>query len=198
MARIAIIIGSTRKTRFADKPANWLLETASKRTDAEFELVDIRDFNIPFFDEPASNAWMPTSDENAVKWQKKIAEFDGFIFVTSEYNRSIPASLKNALDQAYNEWNKKPMAVMAYGAVGGAFAADHLRTIAIELQMAPIRFAVHVGGSEFFKVHPMGSNAEMSEIEGAILPGATAMLDNLVWWTNVLKKAREDDAAKAA
>ncbi len=198
MTRIGIIVGSTRKTRFADKPANWLYELASQRNDMDVELVDIRDYNLPFFDEAASNLWMPSSDPNAVAWQEKIAEFDGFIFVTSEYNRSIPASLKNALDQAYKEWVKKPAAIMAYGAVGGAFAADHLRTIAIELQMVPVRSAVHIGGSEFFKVHPMGANEPISAIEDSILPGAKTMLDSLAWWAELTKYGREEDARVAA
>ncbi|MEZ5810286.1 MAG: NAD(P)H-dependent oxidoreductase [Rhizobiaceae bacterium] len=199
MTRIGIIIGSTRETRFADKPANWLFELAGKRTDMEVELIDIRDFDLPFFNEPASNLWMPSSDPNAVRWQETIAGFDGFIFVTSEYNRSIPASLKNALDQAYKEWVKKPAAILAYGAVGGAFAADHLRTIAIELQMVPVRSAVHISGGDFFKVHPMGSNEPISAIEGSILAGAETMLDNLAWWAELTKKGRmADQVAEAA
>ena len=112
---------------------------------------------------------------------------------------SIPASLKNALDQAYKEWVKKPAAILAYGAVGGAFAADHLRTIAIELQMVPVRSAVHISGGDFFKVHPMGSNEPISAIEGSILAGAETMLDNLAWWAELTKKGRmADQVAEAA
>ncbi len=198
MIRIGIIISSTRDTRFADKPANWLFELARKRPDMEVELIDIRDFDLPFFNEPASNLWMPTSDPNAVRWQETIARFDGFVFVTSEYNRSIPASLKNALDQAYKEWVKKPAAILAYGAVGGAFAADHLRTIAIELQMVPVRSAVHIGGSDFFKVHPMGQNEPIASIEGSILQGANTMLDNLAWWAELTSQGRAADKKLAA
>jgi NAD(P)H-dependent FMN reductase len=198
MTRIAIIIASTRKTRFADKPAKWIFDLASARDDMEVELVDIRDFDLPFFNEAATNLWTPSTSPNAVRWQKKLAEFDGFVFVTSEYNRSVPASLKNALDQAYKEWVKKPMAVMAYGSVGGAFAADHLRTISIELQMVPIRFGVHVGGRDFMTVHPMGGNEPMSAIEDAILPSAKAMLENLVWWAELTKQGRQADAQAQA
>ena len=198
MPRIAVIIGSTRDTRFAEKPAQWIADFAKSRGDMEVEIVDIRDFDLPFFNEAASNFWMPSSDPNAVRWQNKIGEFDGYIFVTSEYNRSIPASLKNALDQAYKEWMKKPAAIVAYGGVGGAFAADHLRTIAIELQMVPVRGAVHIGGGEFMKVHPMGENKPMSEIEQVLTPGATAMLDSLLWWADLTKKGREQDLVKEA
>ncbi len=191
--KIAIIIGSTRDSRFAEKPANWVLEQGQKRDDLDFELVDIRDFNLPFFNEVASNAWVPTQDENAVAWQKKLDEFDGYVFVTSEYNRSIPASLKNALDQAYVEWNKKPGAVVSYGSVGGTRAAEHLRTIMIELQMAPVRAGVHIGGSEFMKVSPMGANGPISDIEDAIGASASAMFDGLAWWAEATRHGREQD-----
>ena len=188
--RVAVIIGSTRATRFADKPANWIFELARQRADWEVELVDIRDFELPFFNERATNLWMPSEDPRAVAWQAKLASFDAFIFVTAEYNRSVPASLKNALDQAYKEWVRKPAAIVAYGATGGARAAEHLRSIAIELQMVPIRFGVHIQGADFMKVHAMGENAPISAIEDHILPGAKAMLDDLDWWTRTTRAAR--------
>ena len=188
--KIALIIGSTRKTRFADKPAQWMLKQAQARDDMDVELVDLRDFDLPLFDEPATNAWMPSSDPRAVAWQNKMAEFDGYIFVASEYNHSVSGSLKNALDQAYVEWVRKPMTAIAYGSMGGARALEHLRGIAVELQMVPIRFAVHIGGGDFFKVHPMGSNAPIEDIEGALLPAAKAALDDLVWWAKATMAAK--------
>jgi NAD(P)H-dependent FMN reductase len=189
--KIALIIGSTRKTRFADIPAQWMLAQAQQRDDMTVELVDLRDFDLPLFDEMASNLWMPSSDPRAVAWQKKIAEFDGYIFVVAEYNRSITGALKNALDQAYVEWNRKPMTAIAYGAAGGTRALEHLRTIAVELQMAPTRNAVHLGMGDFFKVHPgMGGSGKMADVEANLLPSAKASLDDLVWWANALKAAR--------
>ncbi|MBP7240867.1 NAD(P)H-dependent oxidoreductase [Amaricoccus sp.] len=196
--RIAIIVGSTRDSRFADKPAQWIHDLAGRRNDWEVELVDLRDFDLPLFNEKTSNLWAPSEDARAVAWQQKLAGFDGFIFVTSEYNRSIPGSLKNALDQAYKEWVRKPAAVLGYGSVGAARAAEHLRTIAVELQMAPIRHGVHIGGSDFFKVHPMGQNAPIAEIEGNLLPAAQAMLEDLDWWTRATMAARAEDARAAA
>ena len=187
---IALIIGSTRAARFADKPAHWMLDVAKKRTDMSVELVDLRDYNLPLFNEMASNAWMPSQDEHAVKWQKKLAEFDGYIFVVAEYNRSVTGSLKNALDQAYVEWGHKPMGAIGYGGLGAARAIEHLRTIAIELQMVPVRNAVHIGGGEFMKVHPMGANAPIAEIEAAIAPAAKAMLDDVVWWAEATMAKR--------
>lgn len=188
--RIAVIIGSTRKTRFADKPAAWLMEKVMDHAELDFELVDLRDFDLPFFDEAASNAWVPSQDPRAVRWQETLAGFDGYLFIVAEYNRSITGALKNALDQAYKEWNRKPMAALAYGSMGGARALEHLRSSAIELQMVPLRNAVHIGGSEFFKVWTGGQNAPMSEIEGVLEGSLKSMLEELVWWTKATKAAR--------
>ncbi len=198
LPKIALIIGSTRQTRFADKPAQWLLKEAQKRTDMDIELVDLRDFDLPLFDEAASNAWMPSSDERAVKWQEKMAEFDGYIFVVAEYNRSITGALKNALDQAYTEWNRKPMSAIAYGAMGGTRALEHLRTIAVELQMVPTRNAVHIGGSDFFAAHPLGQNNEIDTIADHLMPSVEATLNDVVWWANATKAARNVTEERAA
>jgi NAD(P)H-dependent FMN reductase len=198
MLKIGIIISSTRDSRFADKPAEWIAEQAKQRDDLEIELIDIRDYNLPFFNEAASNLWMPSQDENAQRWQSKIGELDGFVFVVAEYNHSIPAALKNALDQAYVEWNRKPAAYLGYGGVGAARAVEHLRGINSELQMAPIRSAVHIGGGELMKIHPMGANGPMSEIEDILKPSVTAMLDDLTWWGNALKTARQQDQKESA
>ena len=189
--KIALIIGSTRKTRFADVPAQWMLKQAQARDDMKVELVDLRDYDLPLFNEMASNAWMPSSDANAVKWQQKLAEFDGYIFVVAEYNRSLTGSLKNALDQAYVEWNRKPFTAIAYGSVGGTRALEHLRSIAVELQMVSARNAVHLGGGDFFKVHPgMGGSGNMADVEANLLPAVKASLDDLVWWARATMAAR--------
>jgi NAD(P)H-dependent FMN reductase len=189
--KIAIIVSSTRPTRFADIPTAWIKAQAEARGDMDVEVVDLRDYPMPFFDEVASNAWAPTQNPVAVKWQKKIAEFDGYIFVVAEYNRSITGALKNALDQAYVEWAHKPAGVIAYGSVGGARATEHLRLIAVELQMVPTRNGVHIGGGEFAKVHPgFGGSGNLADIEGAIAPSAKAMLDDVVWWAKATKAAR--------
>lgn len=191
MLKIAVVISSTRETRFADKPAQWIFDLAKQRDDLEVELVDLRDFDLPFFNEPASDAWMPSSDENAVRWQNKVGEFDGYIFVTAEYNHSITGALKNALDQAYKGWVRKPAAYVGYGGVGAARAVEQLRLINVELQMVPVRAAVHIGGGEFMKVSPLGANGPMSDIEEVIAPSASGMLDELTWWGNALKTARD-------
>lgn len=192
--KIGIIISSTRQTRFADKPAQWILELAKQRPEIDTEIVDLRDFDLPFFDAPASDAWMPASDEKVIAWQKKVAELDGYIFVVAEYNRSITGALKNAIDQAYVGWTKKAAAYVAYGSVGGARAVEHLRNINVETQLVPVRAGVHIGGSDFFKVSPLGADEPMSAIEPIIGGSATEMLNQLIWWTNATKTAREADA----
>ena len=188
--RIGVIIGSTRDTRLADKPAQWLIEQARTRQDMDFELVDLRDYELPFFDEMASNLWMPSSDPKAVAWQSKVGEFDGYIVLTAEYNHSITGALKNALDQAYKEWNHKPMAAVGYGGVGAARAIEHLRGIAVELQMVPTRNAVHLGGGEFMKVSPLGQNGDMAEVDEVLQPSLNALLDELAWWAKATMAAR--------
>ena len=111
--KIAIVISTTRAARFGHKPAQWVQDIAAQRDDIETEIVDLRDFPMPFFDEVASNAWAPSQNPVAQRWQKKVAEFDGFIFVTAEYNHSMPAVLKNALDYAYRNGTRRPPALSA-------------------------------------------------------------------------------------
>jgi len=191
--RIAVIVGSTRPTRFADKPAQWILKQAQARGDMEVELVDLRDHPLPFFDEMASNMWMPSRNPEAVRWQQTIARYDGFIFVVAEYNRSITGVLKNALDQAYREWNRKPFTAIGYGGTGASRAIEHLRLISIELQMVSTHAAVHIGGADFMAVHPLGGlNKSIEDIEASLKGAATTALDELVWW------AKATMAAKAA
>ena len=196
--KIAVIISSTRPTRFGHLPAQWIADKVNERAELQAEIVDLRDFDLPFFDEMASNAWMPSANANAVKWQNKISEFDGYIFVVAEYNRSITGALKNALDQAYVNWNKKPFGAVGYGTVGGARAVEHLRTIGVELQMVPTRSAVHIGGADFAAVHPgFGGTKAISELEGSIGNSAKDMLDQIIWWGNATKAARANDATAA-
>ena len=194
---IAIIIGTTRKHRFADKPARWLHDIASQRDDMSFELVDLRDFDLPFFDEAGPIAFAPTTEPRALAWQERITGFDGYIFMTPEYNYSIPASLKNALDQAYVQWNRKPAAVFGYGGVGAARAVEALRNVFVALQMVPIGKAVHLAAGEFFKVSPLGADGPMDEVAEVLTPSVDAMLDDLSWWAQATRNARRADSETA-
>src|SRR4029453_10318331 len=134
--KIAIVISTTRAARFGHKPAQWLRDIAGERDDMEIEIVDLRDFPMPFFDEVASNAWVPSQNAVAQRGKKKVAGFDGYIFVTAEYNHGIPAVLKNALDYAYPEWNKKAAAFVGYGSGGGAGAHAQIRLFSPACQRA--------------------------------------------------------------
>jgi NAD(P)H-dependent FMN reductase len=194
--KIGIIIGSVREGRFADHPAQWILNLAHGRGAFEVELIDLRDYALPIFSEALAPAWGPSVEPDALRWQKKVAELDGYIFVAAEYNRGPSASLKNALDYAYNEWNNKPVAFVAYGAVGGARAVEQLRLSTIELQMAPIRTGVHIPWPVYMEV-TNGKN--LSDFD-FLNDDATELLDQLAWWTNALKDARDKDrmAAQAA
>src|SRR6266702_2093521 len=193
--KIAVIVGTTRAARFGHKPAQWIADIASQRDDMVVEVLDLREYPLPFFDEVASNAWAPSQNEVAQRWQRKVAEFDGYIFVSAEYNRGVPAVLKNALDYAYPEWNKKPAAFVGYGSVGAARAIEQLRLIAVELQMAPTRTGVHIQGADFMAVWKGGK--EITELT-YLQQNATDMLDQLVWWANALKAARDRPAIAAA
>jgi NAD(P)H-dependent FMN reductase len=196
--RIAIIIGSTRPTRFADKPTQWIYKQAQARGDIDVELVDLRDHALPFFDEMASNMWVPSKNPEAIRWQQTVGRFDGYIFVVSEYNHSLTGVLKNALDQAYKEWNRKPFTAIGYGSVGAARAIEHLRGVGIELQMVSTRGAIHISGGDFMTVHPRGPNKPIEEIEARLLPAAKTALDELVWWAKATMAARAADRQDAA
>lgn len=192
--RIAVIIGSTRPTRFADAPAQWILKQAQARGDMEVELIDLRDHPLPFFDEMASNMWMPSRNPEAIRWQETVGRFNGYIFVVAEYNHSITGVLKNALDQAYKEWNRKPFTAIGYGGIGAARAVEHLRGIGVELQMVSTHAAVYIGGSDFFAVHPAFGNKPIEDIEASLLPSAKTALDELLWWAKATMAAKALEA----
>jgi NAD(P)H-dependent FMN reductase len=191
---IALIVGSTRPARFADTPAQWMLKQAQARDDMDVELVDLRDHPMPFFAEAMSNLWAPSEDPEAVRWQQTIGRYDGYIFVVAEYNHSITGVLKNALDQAYKEWNRKPFTAIGYGGTGATRAVEHLRGIGVELQMVSTKSAVHIGGGDFMAIHPYFGKQPIETIEANLIPSATAALDELIWWAKATMAARGDGA----
>src|SRR2546421_11198424 len=136
---MGIIRGSTRPKRNGEQVARWVLEVASRRHDADFELVDLRDYPLPHLDEPLPPSMGQYQNEHTRQWADKIGSFDGFVIVTPEYNHGTSGVLKNAIDFLYAEWNNKSVGFVSYGAVGGARAAEHLRLVAAELQMADVR-----------------------------------------------------------
>jgi NAD(P)H-dependent FMN reductase len=186
--RIGIIVGSTREGRFGNKPARWIHEIARQRSNLDVELIDLRDHPLPFFDEPMSPAWAPVKNEAALRWADKLATLDGLIVVTPEYNHGPSAVLKNAFDYAYQEFGRKPIGFVGYGGVGAARAVEQLRLVATELQMAPVRNAVHIGMVEFLGIWQQGKSFE--DFPHLAL-AANGLLDDIAWWAKALKTARE-------
>jgi NAD(P)H-dependent FMN reductase len=188
LPKIGIILSTTRQGRFADKPAAWLQSITAERTDMSFELIDLRDYPLPMFDWPASPARKPIDIPELGPWRAKIDSLDGYIFITAEYNHSVPAVLKNAMDHLYAEWVRKPAAYVGYGNTGGARAVEHLRNICVELHMAPMRIGVHIGRDPLIAI--LADGKSLSDFPYLAIQ-AKAMLDDLSWWTSILKAGRE-------
>lgn len=189
---IKVITGSTREGRFSDKAATWITEEIKKQDGVVVEMIDLRDYEMPFFNEAVSPSFKTKSygNEAVVRFTKKISEGDAFIMVTPEYNHSTSSVLKNAIDWVGPEWNNKSVAFVSYGSVGGARAVEHLRLIAVELQMAPIREAIHINGEQYFPVI-MGGGDPLKLLAG-YGDKAQSMISQLLWWAKALKTAREN------
>lgn len=185
-SKIKVIVGSVREKRFAMQPAEWIAAEAQNIPDFDVELLDLKDYPMPFFEESVTPTRLtePYKHPVVAKWTKKIEEADGFIIVTAEYNHGYTAVLKNALDYVYKEWNSKPVAFVGYGSVGGARAVEQLRQVAVELQMTPIRNAVHI--VEYWNMLDDKGNLKTESLSSA----AGVMIEQLVWWTKALKSAR--------
>lgn len=202
--KIKIIIGSTRQNRFSEKPAQWIFEEAKKLEGVEAELLDLRDYPLPFFDEPVPPSMFEMTkheykNEAAKKWTSKIAEADGFVIVTAEYNHGYTAVLKNALDYVYKEWNRKPIGFVSYGSAVGARSVEQLRQVAVELQMAPIRHSVHIPTDIFMAAMTGQGPSDPQEMFAPIRKTPMGdrvqiFFDDLLWWTKALKTARTENA----
>jgi NAD(P)H-dependent FMN reductase len=190
MTVISVIVGSTREGRFSEKPAKWIFRHLKKREGVDARLLDLRDFSMPFFDQPATPATPgrpPFENKVVQKWTTAIAQSDGFVFVTPEYNYGTSAVLKNAIDWVYPEWHRKAACFVSWGSAMGARAVQQLRETAIELQLAPIRSSVHIPVATLW-AHYTGGDVEARLAELEMFAGA--MIDDLLWWTAALKTAR--------
>ncbi|MBI2268527.1 MAG: NAD(P)H-dependent oxidoreductase [Candidatus Blackburnbacteria bacterium] len=187
---IKVIVGSTREARFSDKAAAWITQEIRKQKEVGAEILDLRDYDMPFYNEPVSPSYKqePFKNEAVSRFTKKIGEGDAFVVVTPEYNHGTSGVLKNAMDWVYPEWNNKPVAFVSYGSVGGARAVEQLRLNAIELQMAPIRQAVHI--PQHWTLLDEKGNLKKGTL-GSFTESAEAMLTQLIWWTKALKNARK-------
>ncbi|GAA0898105.1 NADPH-dependent FMN reductase [Virgisporangium aurantiacum] len=185
MTRIAIIVGSSRPGRYSRQVADWVYEEAAKRTDAEFAVVDLADHPLPHLDEPIPASAGSYANEHSRAWSRVIDAFDGYVFVTPEYNHSTSGVLKNAIDYLYAEWNNKAAGFVSYGVVGDARAVEHLRLIAAELQLATVRSQVALSFYTDF------------ENFTTITPGRhqfdalTATLDQVIAWSDALSTLRK-------
>ncbi|WP_067703804.1 NADPH-dependent FMN reductase [Nocardia jejuensis] len=184
MTRIAIILGSTRPKRNGPQVARWVLEAASARTDAEFELIDLRDHPLPHLDEAVAPMFGPSVNEHTRAWAERIAPFDGYVIVTPEYNYSVPGVLKNALDHLFAEWGNKAVGFVSYGAGGGIRAVEHLRSICTALGMADVGRQVVVSVLTDFENYTVFTPRERHAAD------LTAMLDQLVTWSAALAPVR--------
>lgn len=185
MMKIGIIIGSTRPGRNGESVGKWVYELAKKRTDAQFELIDLVDYNLPLLDEPYPASMMKYTKEHTKKWSEKVDQFDGFVIVTPEYNHSIPGALKNAIDFLAKEWCNKAVGFVSYGSAGGVRAVEHLRSVAGQMQMADVQAQVIL--SLFTDFVNMSEFKPNERNEGSL----NNMLDQVILWSTALKSIRQ-------
>ncbi|MDA0632836.1 NAD(P)H-dependent oxidoreductase [Nonomuraea sp. MCN248] len=184
MIRIGIVIGSTRPGRVGEDVARWVQDLAVKRGDAEYELVDLADFALPHLDEPLPAAAGQYTREHTAAWSERISSFDGFVFVTPEYNHSTSGALKNAIDFLFAEWSDKAAAFVSYGVDGGARAAEHLRQVLGQLKVADVAAQVTLSLYADFEDFTVLRPAPLHEER------LTVMLDQLVSWATALRPLR--------
>lgn len=191
MAHIAVIIGSTRPGRFAERPAAWIAERLGARGDLTVETLDLRDYPLPFYEETGSPAATKRDyrTPEIARWGRKIDAADGYVIVSPEYNHGYSAVLKNALDYTFIEWRRKPVTFVGYGGVGGARAIQQLRQVVIEMEMAPLRYAIHIlpEVTRVARADPTIANAALF---APLTPRADLLAEELVWWANALATAR--------
>ncbi len=183
--KVGIIVGSTRPGRKAEAVAKWVYEIAKKRTDAEFEIVDIAAFNLPLLDEPTPPSLGKYTKEHTKAWSAKIDSFDAFVFVTPEYNHGIPGALKNAIDFLFKEWNNKAAGFVSYGSASGVRSVEALRLVMGEIMVADVRAQVMLSLSTDFENWTTFTPNPSHEQK------VTTMLDQVVAWGGAMKTLRQ-------
>ena len=188
--RIQMILGSTREGRFSEKAAAWVMDRLQGRDDLEAELLDLRDYPMPFFDQPRPPAYGEQNySPEVARWAEAVDRGDGYLVVTSEYNHGYPAVLKNALDSVFPEFNRKPIAFVGYGNSGGARAIEQLRLVSVELEMAPLRHAVHILPALMVPAMQADDPFDL-ELFSTLDDKLETAAKDLVWWSVALAKAR--------
>lgn len=183
MTKIGIVIGSTRPGRKGAEVAEWVLEQAKTRKDAQYELIDLADHDLPLLDEANVPAMGQYEHDHTKKWAARVASFDGFVFVTPEYNHSTSAALKNALDYLFKEWTNKSCGYVGYGWSGGLRGIEHLRAIISNLEMADVRQQVDISFIHDYKDNKLAAGEHK-------VKGVHGMLDQVEAWANALKPLR--------
>lgn len=181
--RIAVILGSTRPGRNGKGVADWVITQAAGR-EAQYDLIDLAEYPLPHLDEAVPPSYGAYANEHTKRWSATIAQYDGYIFVTPEYNHSTSGVLKNAIDYLYAEWNNKSAGFVSYGSLGGARAIEHLRGIAAELQLADVR--QQLSFSLFTDFENFSSFTPGPQQQGA----ATTLFDQVEAWAGALKPLR--------
>ena len=191
---VQVITGTTRENRFSERVAEWVTGHLSSRDDLDVELVDLRDHPLPFFEgkAPARFPREYLTDEVA-RFGQTIDRADSYIVLTAEYNHGYPAVLKNAMDWTFVEWRRKPITFVGWGNVGGARAIEQLREVAVEFEMAPLRYAVHVLPDVMIPLLTGEDPTDLSPF-APLAPRLDLLADDLVWWTAALSTARAADA----
>lgn len=187
--KIGVIVGTTRPNRVSRKVADWFMETMKHEKGLKFKLIDLAEVKLPMYDEPMSPLMGKYENEHTKKWSKTISKYDGYVFITAEYNYAYPASLKNAIDYLYHEWVRKPVAFVGYGTVGGARAIEQLRPVTLAVEMAPLKAALGIRE----QWNAFDDNNKLKD--GYLIGSPEAMADNLRWWGQALKTARQQPAA---
>jgi NAD(P)H-dependent FMN reductase len=191
-----VILGSTREGRFGEKAAGWALDRlGKKRRDLSVEPIDLRDYPMPFYEQAVSPARGHREyPPEVARWAEKVEAAEGYLIVTPEYNHGYPAVLKNALDQVFPELNRKPVAFVGYGNAGAARAIEQLRLVCVELEMAPLRHAVHILPAVMIPARQAEGPFD-PEVFASLDERLDTVVDDLVWWAKALSRARAEDRA---
>jgi NAD(P)H-dependent FMN reductase len=190
VTKILVIMGTTRQHRFSERVSRWVVEYLTEQGPFDVELMDLRDYPLPFFDQdPPARTLRNYPNEEVARLGRKVDEADGYVVLTGEYNHGYPGVLKNAMDHTFVEWRRKPIAFVGWGNVGGARVVEQLRQVVVEFEMAPLRHAVHILPDVLL---PARSSADPHDISAfaPLEPKLKLLADDLSWWATALSAAR--------